>query len=61
MTDVVEIFPGGRPDLFPIADIIAADNPAIQGVRASATIIFARLNSVNSVPAPLGHAVEEQG
>ena len=51
MTQVIEILPHVKQKyLFNIVNIIVVDVPATQGARASATLIFAMLNPINSVP-----------
>ena len=54
MTQTAETLPQVRQGhLFYIINIMAADDLATQGARASATMIFTMLNRINSVPAAL--------
>ena len=50
MTQVVEILSHVRQDPFYIFNIMAADGLATQWARASATMVFAKLNPINYVP-----------
>ena len=52
MTQVVETLPHfeTRTYLFYIVNIMAADDLAMQGAKASATVIFTMLNWINLVP-----------
>ena len=56
MTQVVEILGRVRPrtHLFYIVNIMGADVLATQGARASAAMIFTKMNRIHSVPARLG-------
>ena len=52
MTQIVEIHPHVRPGpAYSIVNIMAADDLATQGARASAPMMFTMLNRINLVPA----------